>query len=57
LFHLITSSIFSGLNDFSDQAMEKQAANLRDICSRYECDKRLWAAVVDDLEKKVKVKT
>ena len=44
-------------NDFSDQAMEKQAANLRDICSRYERDKRLWAAVVDDLEKKVKVKT
>jgi kinesin family protein C2/C3 len=44
-------------NDFSDQAMEKQAANLRDICSRYERDKGLWAAAVDDLEKKVKVKT
>ncbi|KAG7971959.1 hypothetical protein I3843_07G160600 [Carya illinoinensis] len=39
---------------YLDQAMEEQAANLRDICSRYEHDKRLWAAVVDDLEKKVK---
>ncbi|XP_059460416.1 kinesin-like protein KIN-14R isoform X1 [Corylus avellana] len=41
-------------NHYLDKAMEKQAANLRDICSRYERDKRLWAAVVDDLEKKVK---
>ncbi|KAG6705133.1 hypothetical protein I3842_07G166200 [Carya illinoinensis] len=39
---------------YLDQAMEEQAANLRDICSRYEHDKRLWAAVFDDLEKKVK---
>ena len=44
-------------NHFSDQAMEKQAADLRDICSKYERDKRLWTAVLDNLESKVKVNT
>lgn len=44
-------------NEFSDQAMEQQAANLRDIGSRYERDKSLWAAVLNNLEKKVKVNT
>ncbi|XP_041018654.1 kinesin-like protein KIN-14R isoform X1 [Juglans microcarpa x Juglans regia] len=39
---------------YLDQAMEEQTENLRDICNRYERDKSLWAAVVDDLEKKVK---
>ncbi|KAL4595477.1 hypothetical protein ACB092_12G093900 [Castanea dentata] len=40
-------------NLYLDQAMEKQAADLRDICSKYEHDKRLWTAVLDNLEKKV----
>ena len=44
-------------NHFSDQAMEKQAADLRDICSKYERDKRRWTAVLDNLETKVKVNT
>lgn len=41
-------------NHHLDQAMEQQAANLRDIGSRYERDKRLWAAVLNNLQKKVK---
>ena len=44
-------------NHFSDQAMEMQATDLRDICGKYKRDKRMWAAVLDNLEKKVKVNT
>lgn len=43
-------------NFYSDQAMEKQTVKLRAVSSRYECDKRLWAAAIDDLERKIKVK-
>lgn len=35
--------------------MEKQAENLINITSRYECDKKYWAAAVSDLQEKVKV--
>ncbi|KAL5559937.1 hypothetical protein UlMin_036148 [Ulmus minor] len=37
-----------------EQAMEKREADLRNISCKYEHDKRLWAAVVDKLEGKVK---
>ncbi|KAJ6939629.1 hypothetical protein NC651_005941 [Populus alba x Populus x berolinensis] len=38
-----------------DQAMQKQNAELRDVSRRYECDKKLWAAAIDDFEKKIKM--
>ncbi|KAG6784385.1 hypothetical protein POTOM_010076 [Populus tomentosa] len=38
-----------------DQAMQKQNAELRDVSRRYECDKKLWAAAIDDFEKKMKM--
>ncbi|ONI35420.1 hypothetical protein PRUPE_1G535100 [Prunus persica] len=37
-----------------DQAREETAAKLRDISGKYEHDKRLWTAVADNLERKVK---
>ncbi|XP_042493204.1 kinesin-like protein KIN-14R [Macadamia integrifolia] len=37
-----------------DQAMEKQGTELRDICSRYDHDKKFWIAAVNDLEEKFK---
>ncbi|KAH9664284.1 kinesin-like protein KIN-14R [Citrus sinensis] len=38
-----------------DQTVEKQAENLINITSRYECDKKYWAAAVSDLQEKVKM--
>ena len=38
-----------------DQAIQKQKAELRDVSRRYECDKKLWAATIDDFKKKIKV--
>lgn len=35
--------------------MQKQNAELRDVSRRYECDKKLWAAAIDEFEKKIKV--
>ncbi|CAB4267316.1 unnamed protein product [Prunus armeniaca] len=37
-----------------DQAREETAAKFRDISGKYEHDKRLWTAVADNLERKVK---
>ncbi|PQQ01146.1 kinesin-like protein KIN-14R [Prunus yedoensis var. nudiflora] len=37
-----------------DQAREETAAKLRDIAGKYEHDRRLWTAVADNLERKVK---
>ncbi|KAJ4962684.1 hypothetical protein NE237_022623 [Protea cynaroides] len=37
-----------------DQAMQKQGTEMRDICSRYERDKKFWIAAVKDLEGKFK---
>ncbi|KAJ4965273.1 hypothetical protein NE237_017122 [Protea cynaroides] len=38
-----------------DQAMQKQGTELRDVCSRYERDKKFWIASFNDLEGKVKI--
>ncbi|CAK7347285.1 unnamed protein product [Dovyalis caffra] len=38
-----------------DQAIQKQTAELRDVSIRYECDRKLWAAAIDDFEKKIKM--
>ncbi|XP_042506668.1 kinesin-like protein KIN-14R isoform X2 [Macadamia integrifolia] len=38
-----------------DEALKKQGTKLRDICSRYERDKKFWIAAVNDLEGKVKI--
>ncbi|XP_043711877.1 kinesin-like protein KIN-14R isoform X3 [Telopea speciosissima] len=38
-----------------DQAMKKQGTELRDVCSRYEQDKKFWIAAVNDLEGKLKI--
>ncbi|XP_062145480.1 kinesin-like protein KIN-14R [Alnus glutinosa] len=38
-----------------DQTVEKQAENLRNISSRYEYDKKHWAAAINNLHEKIKV--
>ena len=35
--------------------MEKQAEKLKQISSRYEHDKKVWAAALNDLDDKIKV--
>ncbi|KAK1554713.1 hypothetical protein Q3G72_016253 [Acer saccharum] len=37
-----------------DQAIVKQAAEFRDLSSRYERDKRLWGIAIDELGRKIK---
>ena len=39
----------------SDQTVEKQAENLRDISSRYDHDKKKWTEAINDLQGKIKV--
>ncbi|KAH9756124.1 kinesin-like protein KIN-14R [Citrus sinensis] len=36
-----------------DQALEKQAAKLKDVASLYERDKRLWIIAMNELERKI----
>lgn len=36
--------------------MEKQAENLRNISSKYEHDKKYWAAAINELHEKIKVR-
>jgi hypothetical protein len=38
-----------------DQTVEKQAENLRSISSRFEYDKKHWAAAINSLHEKIKV--
>lgn len=38
-----------------DQTVEKQAEKLRHISSKYEHDKGVWVAALDDLHDKMKV--
>lgn len=38
-----------------DQVMEKQAAKLENLSSRYERDKSFWVAAVNDLDNKIKI--
>lgn len=40
----------------SDQTMEKQAENLRNISSKYEHDKKYWTAAINELHEKIKVR-
>lgn len=39
----------------SDQTVDKQAENLRNISSKYECDKKCWAMAINNLQEKIKV--
>ncbi|KAM5577000.1 kinesin-like protein KIN-14R [Rosa sericea] len=38
-----------------DQAMQKQAEDIRNLSTRYEHDKKYWAAAVNDLQLKIKL--
>ncbi|KAI8572296.1 hypothetical protein RHMOL_Rhmol01G0186500 [Rhododendron molle] len=38
-----------------DQTVDKQAENLRNISSKYECDKKFWAVAINNLQEKIKV--
>ncbi|KAE9466265.1 hypothetical protein C3L33_01842, partial [Rhododendron williamsianum] len=38
-----------------DQTVDKQAENLRNISSKYECDKKCWAMAINNLQEKIKV--
>lgn len=38
-----------------DKTMEKQAADLKNILSSYDRDKKHWATTVNDLQEKIKV--
>ncbi|XP_004289515.1 PREDICTED: geminivirus Rep-interacting motor protein-like [Fragaria vesca subsp. vesca] len=38
-----------------DQAMQKQAEDIRNLSSKYEHDKKYWAAAVNDLQLKIKL--
>ncbi|XP_059631235.1 kinesin-like protein KIN-14R isoform X2 [Cornus florida] len=40
-------------NHCLDQAMVKQAAKMRDVSRRYEHDKRLWVAAIDEFRRKI----
>ncbi|XVF64919.1 hypothetical protein PTKIN_Ptkin09bG0205200 [Pterospermum kingtungense] len=37
-----------------DQALKKQTANLKDVSTKYECDKRFWISLIIELERKIK---
>ncbi|KAK1268337.1 Kinesin-4 [Acorus gramineus] len=37
------------------QAMDQQTMKLKNVCYSYECDKKLWAKSISDLEEKVKI--
>ncbi|XVE95161.1 hypothetical protein REPUB_Repub02eG0072500 [Reevesia pubescens] len=41
-------------NMYLDQALEKQAAKLKDVSAKYESDKRIWMASITELERKIK---
>ncbi|XWS24001.1 hypothetical protein CRYUN_Cryun28dG0063700 [Craigia yunnanensis] len=41
-------------NMYLDQALERQAAKLKDVSTKYECDKRFWIASIIELERKLK---
>lgn len=38
-----------------DQTIQKQAEDIKNISSRYECDKKYWTIAVNDLQEKIKV--
>lgn len=42
-------------NAYADRTLERQAAKLKDISTKYECDKRLWVDSIIELERKIKV--
>ena len=42
-------------NVYVDQALERQAAKLKDVSTKYESDKRFWIASIIELERKIKV--
>ena len=42
-------------NVYVGQALEKQAAKLKDVSTKYECDKRFWISSIIELERKIKV--
>ncbi|KAK8678008.1 hypothetical protein V6N13_143525 [Hibiscus sabdariffa] len=48
----LDNKFFQNLN--LDRALEKQAAKLKDVSTKYECDKRLWVSSVIELERKIK---
>ncbi|ONI02549.1 hypothetical protein PRUPE_6G205100 [Prunus persica] len=38
-----------------DQTIQKQAEDIKNISSRYECDKKYWTIAVNDLQEKIKL--
>ena len=42
-------------NVYVDPALERQTAKLKDVSTKYECDKRFWIASIIELERKIKV--
>lgn len=39
----------------TDQTLERQTAKLKDVSTKYKCDKRFWIASINELERKIKV--
>ncbi|KAE8659234.1 E3 ubiquitin-protein ligase UPL2 isoform 1 [Hibiscus syriacus] len=48
----LDNKFFQNLN--LDRALEKQAAKLKVVSTKYECDKRLWVSSIIELENKIK---
>ncbi|PPD66188.1 hypothetical protein GOBAR_DD36937 [Gossypium barbadense] len=49
----LDNKFFQNLN--LDRALEQQAAKLKDISTKYQCDKRLWIDSIIELERKIKI--
>ncbi|TYJ35374.1 hypothetical protein E1A91_A05G232700v1 [Gossypium mustelinum] len=49
----LDNKFFQNLN--LDRALEQQAAKLKDISTKYQCDKRLWVDSIIELERKIKI--
>ncbi|XP_017980789.1 PREDICTED: kinesin heavy chain isoform X1 [Theobroma cacao] len=41
-------------NTYLDQTLERQTAKLKDVSTKYKCDKRFWIASINELERKIK---
>ncbi|GMI82773.1 MALECTIN DOMAIN KINESIN 2 [Hibiscus trionum] len=48
----LDNKFFQNLN--LDRALKKQATELKDVSTKYECDKRLWVSSIFEVERKIK---